>query len=156
MASSVVATRPSRADRELDNRRIAMATALGGALSTIGNLILFGLISVASITVLLPEGPGSETLAPLSVAPVIGASVVPAFFAGSLLMLLNRFSRHPRKTLVAIAAVVFIVSMFPVLSFPVDVGTTSLVVLGLMHAISAVAIVTPLLRITARVEVPGD
>lgn len=129
--------------------KVWWAALMGGGLAAVGNLVVFAVAGTLGANLQIPATPGSTTLAPLTAGPVIGASLVPALFAGGLLAILGRFLRNPWPVFLVIAGVFLLVSFGGPLNLPAD--TTTKLVLSLMHVVAGVAIVGALWRF-ARVQ----
>ena len=121
-------------------------TAIGG--STVANLIALYLLRPFVIDQVHP-------LHALSMGPVATLTVVGALAAIIVYAILRRFLVHPNKTFVVISILVFLISLVPdylILGStnPLFAGanTASVGLLMLMHAIAAVAIVFPLVKLT--------
>jgi hypothetical protein len=120
------------------------ASPLAGVLSVLGNLAVFYAARVAGVLVNIPEAPGSTTMVPLELPPVVISSLMPAFAAAIVLALLGRLTASPLSIFRGVAVVVLVLSFIPVFLLPAGLGTK--VVLSLMHLISGVVITFVLLK----------
>lgn len=130
--------------RELAAGRAFLGALAGGAVGAVGNVVLYYVALAAGVTMV---GQFDPNLPPttLPLFPVIAASLVPAIPAGGVLVALNAFLRKPSTAFVVLSVVLGLLSMGgPASLVGADVGTK--VVLGLMHVVSAVAIVALALR----------
>lgn len=102
-------------------------------------LVFFISQRLLNLTLMLPAGPGSTELAPLTVAPVLLSSAVPALAATALLWMLERFAARPFPVFTFIAIAFLVISFVPVFALPVD-GIQK-AVLNAMHVVAGVIIV---------------
>ena len=125
---------------QVPGRGLIRPALLAAAASAIGNVIIYALAAGPfDIALMILPGPGATELVPLSVWQVVVVSILPAVVAPVLLALLSRFVEQPMRVFQLLAIVVLLLSFVPVLTLP---GVASnKVVLGLMHVVSAVAIV---------------
>jgi hypothetical protein len=127
-------------------RKLWWLALVAGAVAFIGNLVVFILAeNLFGVSLMIPATPGSDALAPLSLAPLAGASFVPAIAAAIVLALLGRFLARPIRVFQILAAVLLLVSFGAPLGLPVD-GAAK-VVLIVMHVVTAGAIVGLLTRL---------
>ncbi len=114
----------------------------GLAAAAINALVYFLGRSLGWITddVLLP---GAEQ--PLTLPPVIMASLVPALIAAVVAWLVNRFTRRPRQVFTGLAVVLLVLTLVPPFSLPGASGGM-IFALVLMHVVAAAAIVYFLVR----------
>jgi hypothetical protein len=116
--------------------KIALGAAQGIAVSVIGNVILFYLFSAIgwfSDKIIIPNAN-----APLTVFPVIMASIVPLVFAALLFLALVRFTAKPVQIFGIIALLFLLISFAGPFSIP-NVPITMAIGLNLMHLVSGVA-----------------
>jgi len=125
--------------------KIGRAALIGGVLSAAGNLVVFFAAGWLGVDLQVTAAPGSSTLVPLQIGPVIVASLLPALPAGLLLAVLARFVPNPWTVFMAIAGVFLLVSFMGPINLPTDPANE--LVLNLMHVVSAVAIVGALWRL---------
>ncbi len=131
-------------------RTLSVSAAVAAAASAIGNLALLAIARGGlGMELVLAVAPDSPELAPLPVQKVVLASVLPALVGAVLLALIARFTARPMRFFGPLAAVVLVLSMGGPASIPVEEPATSWI-LGLMHVISAVAIVGVLAAMTRR------
>lgn len=88
---------------------------------------------------MIPQSPGSTSLAPLTIGPIVGASIVPAIGAAVLLAVLGRFVSRPFRIFHIVAAVILLLSLGGPLNLPI--GGAEKVVMAVMHVVTAAAIV---------------
>jgi peptidoglycan/LPS O-acetylase OafA/YrhL len=93
----------------------------------------------------MPQDLIVNDVGPITVGPVMMFSFVPALFAGVLLAVLARFSRRPVRIFLALAAVVFVLMLFPPFSIA-GAPLGMILALELMHVVAAVTIVGIILR----------
>ncbi|GIW29931.1 MAG: hypothetical protein KatS3mg071_0105 [Meiothermus sp.] len=134
MSRQLRQTRPGVAER-----KIWPAALLGGVLSVVGNLLVFVVAGGLGVNLQVTAAPGSSTLVPLQVGPVVLASLLPAFPAAALLKVLARFLPNPWPVFLGLSAVLLLVSLRGPLNLPTDPANEW--TLNLMHLVSAVAIV---------------
>lgn len=119
--------------------RLPQAALVGAVLAIIGNmLILF--VGRGLGTEFLLEPPGGGGLEPLPFNPaVLGASIVPAIAAATLLYLLDRYTQRPYIYFWVIAAAILILSFQGPLNVLTDSPQT-VIGLNAMHTWTALAI----------------
>jgi Family of unknown function (DUF6069) len=122
-------------------------TALtAGAIAAVANLIVYLIAGAANVPLQI-AAPGSSQLERLPIVPVILASLIPAFVAAALLLLLRRFTPRANTVFQVIAVVFTLVSFGGPLGQPTDGGTKF--VLNLMHVIAGAVITIGLTRRTS-------
>ncbi len=124
--------------------KIWRAALIGGVLSAVGNVVVFFVAGWLGVSLQVTAAPGSSTLVPLQMGPVVVASLLPALPAGLLLAVLARLMPSPWTVFMAIAGVFLVVSFMGPVNLPTDPANE--LVLNLMHVVSAVAIVGALWR----------
>ncbi len=125
--------------------RLGRAIALAGAISVVVNLAIYVIARIADVDLLVPEGPGSDTLSRLGVGPVVVASVLPLVLAALVALGLRRWTTQPTRIFRLLVALGFVLSYVNVVAGDLS-GETALTV-GLMHPIVAATawfFVTPL------------
>jgi hypothetical protein len=125
--------------------KIGRAALIGGVLSVVGNLVVFFVAGWLGVNLQVTAAPGSSTLVPLQIGPVVAASLLPALPAGLLLAALARFMRNPWPVFIGISGVFLVLSFAGPINLPTDPANE--LVLNLMHVVSAVAIVGALWRL---------
>lgn len=120
-------------------KKIWPAALLGGVLSVVGNLLVFVVAEVLGVNLQITTAPGSSTLVPLQVGPVVLASLLPTFPAAALLKVLACSLPNPWPVFLGIAGAFLLVSLRGPLNLPTDPANEW--TLNLMHLVSAVAIV---------------
>ncbi|MBW4437451.1 MAG: hypothetical protein KME04_09975 [Pleurocapsa minor GSE-CHR-MK-17-07R] len=109
--------------------------AIGGLIAAVANVIVYLLAtSVFAVEILIPQPPDMTTMGPLPLPFVIFASFLPGLAAAGLLTVL----KGNKRTFIIIAAVVLVLSMFPLLTTGMAAPTA--IVLGIMHVVAAAAI----------------
>jgi hypothetical protein len=73
--------------------RLWWTALVAGVVAAAGNLIIFAVARVLNLPLDIPTGP--QTSGPLTVAPVIATSFIPALVAAGFLALLSRFVKRP-------------------------------------------------------------
>jgi hypothetical protein len=112
----------------------ALAAFLGVTIVFYISRNLFGL------SLILPLAPQYQALGPLTIGILAQATVPPAIGAAILLAILNRFTSRPIRIFHWIAAIVLLVSFGGPLFLP-PLGTSTRIVLSIMHVVAAGAIV---------------
>jgi hypothetical protein len=112
-----------------------------GAAALLGNLIIFFVgQNLLGLSLMIPQAPGSSTaLVPLTIGPIVGASIVPAIGAAVLLAVLGRFVKRPFRVFQIVAAVILLLSFGGPLNLPI--GGAEKVVMVVMHVVTAAVIV---------------
>ena len=112
-----------------------------GAAALLGNLIIFFVgQNLLGLSLMIPQAPGSSTaLVPLTIGPIVGASIVPAIGAAVLLAILGRFVKRPFRVFQIVAAVILLLSFGGPLNLPI--GGAEKVVMVVMHVVTAAVIV---------------
>ncbi len=120
-------------------------TALtAGAIAAVANLVIYFIAGAANVSLQIAETPGTTELQHLAFVPVVLASLIPAFAATAVLLLLRRFTPRADTVFQVIAVVFLLISFSGPLGMPTD-GATKLV-LGLMHTVAGVIITLGLTR----------
>jgi len=140
---------------------MSTATAARPATSALGRTLLVGLLAgltagVANVVVfflsqaifglpyLMPMGGPGSTPVPLPFVAVIISCVIPALLAAVLYWALGRFTRRATTIFVGLAVAFTLLSLFPSLSLPPDLGTR--LGLSFMHLVAAPIITLGLTR----------
>lgn len=111
-----------------------------GVTAAIGNLIVFVVAqNLFGLSLMIPQSPGNTTLVPLTIDPILGASIIPAIGAAVLLAILGRLVKRPFRIFQIIAVIVLLLSFGGPLNLPI--GGVEKVALAVMHVVTAVAIV---------------
>lgn len=109
-------------------------------IAAVANLIVFAIaVGAAGIDVRITPSPGESELVDLTAGPVILMSVVPALLATLLAAGLAKWTAAPRRWFLGVAAVILVLSLFPVAGLAISTGAK--VTLALMHLIAAAVIV---------------
>ncbi len=116
---------------KLSDRAVARTGATVVAVALGANLAIRALAGLGG---LVPAGFG-----PLAWGQVAGATLVGAGGAALVYFLLNRTTERPARNFTAVAIVVFLASLIPLLWRGAGVGPGTLVVLFFLHAAPAVA-----------------
>jgi hypothetical protein len=121
----------------VDYKKIALAGAKGIAVAVVVNATLFFIFSalgVISDQILIQ--PANQ---PITIVPVVMASIVPSIVATLFFMALTRFTKQPVKIFGMIALVLVVLSFASPFSIP-NVTIAMAVGLNVMHAVVAGAI----------------
>ncbi len=118
-------------------RKLLWAAPLAGLAAAAGNLAVFGLAKGLLALPLAMPAMGPNPAAPLGLAQVIIASILPALAAALLLALLGRFSRRPVRLFQIIAGVGLVLSLGAPLTLAADLATR--LVLLSMHLVASLA-----------------
>jgi hypothetical protein len=118
---------------QLSDRAVARTGAAVVATALAANLLVRGLAGLGG---LVPAG-----FRPLAWGPIVGATLIGTGGAVVVYFLLNRYTARPPRNFTAVAIVVFLASLVPVIaqSGRPEVGLGALVVLFFLHAAPAVA-----------------
>jgi len=115
---------------ELSDRAVARTGVAVVAVALAANLAVRALAGLGG---LVPAGFG-----PLAWGPVAAATVVGAGGAVVVYFLLNRYTERPARNFTAVAIVVFLASLVPLVGQAGEVGSAALVVLFFLHAAPAI------------------
>jgi hypothetical protein len=119
---------------------LARAVALGAGIAVAGNLALLLIANILNISLTVfvgPPAPGAQTMT-IDPFSVVVSSALPAPVGALVYWLLTRFSRRGREIFIAVAGVVFLLSLLPIFAQPLT--PTGMIVLILMHLVAAGAI----------------
>lgn len=118
----------------------AKAAALGAGVAVAGNLALLLIANLLSIPLTVMAGPPGPDAPIMTVGPVpvIVSSVLPALFAALIYLVLTKISAKGRQIFIAVAVVVFLVSLLPIFAQPLT--PAGMVILALMHLVAAAGI----------------
>jgi hypothetical protein len=121
--------------------KLLWAAPIAGLTAFIANLVIYYVgQNLLGVSLMIPQSPGSGTaLVPLTIGPILGASIVPAIGAAVLLAVLGRFVNRPFRVFQIIAAVFLLLSFGGPLFLPV--GGTEKIVMASMHLATAAAVV---------------
>lgn len=114
------------------NVKIVLATAIGGALAAIVNVVIF---TIAHSMGLIPDTvllPGAN--APLSVAPVAFASIIPSIVAGIGFAIMKKFFKKAFFVFVALSIVLLLLSFFSPMTIP-NAPREMIISLNSMHVV---------------------
>ena len=128
-----------------DPKRLALTAGLAGALAAFANTAVY---VIARALGAMPEGVLVETprgAQPITLAPVLTASFVPALVAALVLGGLVAFTRRGVRTFIIVALAVLVVSMLPVVTTP-GLPFGMRVALGAMHVVAWGVITNVLVR----------
>ena len=118
-----------------------------GAIAAVVNLVVYFIALAASVPLQI-AAPGSTQLERLQLVPVALASLIPAFAAAAVLLLLRRFTPRADTVFQVIAVLFTLASFGGPLGLPTD-GATKFV-LNLMHVVAAAIITLGLTRSKVR------
>ncbi len=139
--STVAATRP--ATSAIGHTLLVGLAA--GLTAGVANVVVFFLSqAIFSLPYLMPMGGPGSTPVPLPLVAIIASCVIPALLAGVLYWALGRFTRRATAIFVGIAVAFTLLSLFPSLSLPPDLGTR--LGLSFMHLVAAPIITLGLVR----------
>lgn len=118
----------------------AKAAALGAGVAVAGNLALLLIANLSGIPLTVMAGPpGPDALiTTVGPVPVIVSSVLPALFAALIYLVLTKISAKGRQIFIAVAVVVFLVSLLPIFAQPLT--PAGMAILALMHLVAAAGI----------------
>ena len=124
-------------DTKLNFKQVIIAAAIAAGVSALINAILFFIFQAAGI---LTPDIMVQPNQPLSVIPVIMASILPTFIAAIVFFLLEKYSKNGFKIFSILAIILLLLSFSnPFFSIPnITIGYG--VVLCLMHVVVAVSI----------------
>lgn len=121
-----------------------IAALLAGAAAALLNVVVYALASAAGVAFVVQMDP-SAPVGPMPAPSFAVGSVVPALFAGGVLLALDAFSRHPARIFLGVAGAFALLSLGgPATVAGASFGTRA--ALMAMHAVAAVTITTLLLR----------
>lgn len=124
--------------------RLWLAAPAAAGVAVGANILIWLLARALALPLDIQMGGPQSPVVPLTVAPVVIMSAVPALLAAGLLWLLGRFSARPFAIFQIVAVVVLLLSLAGPLSLPV--GGVNKLVLGVMHVVAALTIVGTLRR----------
>jgi len=115
---------------------VAIATVIG----VIDALIVWGIATLFDVSIQVPDGPGSQTLADLTIPPIIFIVAVPSIAAGILLWLLQRFVPGRALRIFQVVATIVLVLSFG-LPFRLDQPLEGQLSLVAMHILVGAVII---------------
>lgn len=122
----------------IDYKKIAIAGAKGIGVAVVVNAVLFFIFSalgVISDQVLIPQA-GNQ---PITIVPIVMASIFPLIIATLVFMLLARFTKQPVKIFGIISLIILVLSFYNPFTIP-NVTIAMAIGLNVMHAVVAGAI----------------
>jgi hypothetical protein len=123
-----------------NNRSLLFAAAVGGVIAAVANAIVYFVGDSAGVEFIVPAGgPGSENTMELPLVAIILISAAPAFIAAGLIATLRRFTDRAMTVFYVIAAVILVISFFPL--GQEGVAEDAIIYLAVMHVAAAGAIV---------------
>lgn len=120
--------------------RVVLRAGVAAGIAAAANVALF----LACEPILVTDGPTSKELAPVGIADVAAASLLPAIPAALFVLALRRFTAHPERVFTAVAVLIWVLSLVPVAMLPSSARDHALLVA--MHTTSALAITIALVR----------
>lgn len=140
----------SRQAERVDGKKILGATLLGAALAAVVNVFLWAVMQfVLQLNLQVQLGGPTSPLEPLSVVPVIVATIIPGLIAGVFLWLVGRFTPRPYTIFLVIAIVALLISFLA--AFLLPVGLVQRIGMNTMHVGAAVPIIWALMTRTRAV-----
>jgi Family of unknown function (DUF6069) len=124
---------------------IWMSALIAGAVAAVANVVVYFVAGAANVPLQI-VAPNTGQLERLALLPVVLASLIPAFAAAAVLLLLRRFAPRADTIFQVIAVVIVIVSFGGPLGNPTDAATKF--VLNLMHVVAGAVITVGLTRPT--------
>jgi hypothetical protein len=127
--------------------KLLPAALIGGVVGAVLNVALFFVLApLLSATPIIVQPSPDMAAMELTFVPVAIFSVLPAFVAAGLLWLLGRFTAQPYTIFRIVAVVGLVLSFGPFITTPFS--AQQVIVLGLMHVVSAITIAGALDRRT--------
>lgn len=123
------------------------AAGLAGLIAAAINFIVYYAARLMIGGPLLVDPPGPAPLGSLPISAVVVFSIVPALGAGIVFWALDRFLADPRRVFLIIAAVIFILFIYPPL--PATTSAATAWTLQILHGVVAVPVVMALLNLKA-------
>ena len=130
--------------KQLQPRSIALAVLLGGIVATVLNVGWYLVTHASGVDFIMQPDP-SKPAALITIPSVAIATMIPAFIAGGLLMLLQRFTKQPARTFLVISIAFALLSLAGPATVAGATGGTRMALI-IMHLIAAVIIAGALLR----------
>jgi hypothetical protein len=124
--------------------RALIVGLVAGLVAGIANLVVYFISRALGAPFLVPLGDPTSTPVDLPIIAVVVASTIPGLVAGLLYWALGRFTGNATRIFLIISAVVALVSLFPPMTLPIDLGTR--LSLSLMHLVAAPIIALGLVR----------
>ena len=121
-------------------RNIPGGILIALVIGVIDSLIVWGVASLLDVSILLPDGPGSETLSEFTIAPALFLVAVSSILAGILLWVLQRFAPDRSLIIFQIVAVIAL-ALSLVLPFNLDQLVEGQLALVAMHLLVGSAII---------------
>lgn len=122
----------------IDYKRIAIAGTKGIGVAVAVNVVLFYIFSalgVISSDILIPQA-GNQ---PITIVPIVMASIMPLIIATLVFMLLAKFTKQPVKIFGIISLIILVLSFYNPFTIP-SVTIAMAVGLNVMHIVVAGAI----------------
>ena len=137
--------RPALATTSVVDRPWWQLAIVAAVVAAVANLIVYAIAEgPAGLNLRVPNQQAGGDLVDLGPGPVVLFSVLPAAVAALLAAGLARWSSTPRRWFLAIALVVLAVSFLPLVG--ADLPTSTRLTLGIMHVVTAGAIIAPFAR----------
>jgi Family of unknown function (DUF6069) len=124
--------------------RALLVGLVAGLVAGIANLVVYFVSRALGAPFLVPLGDPTSTPVDLPIFAVVMACVMPGLIAGLVYWALGRFTRNATRIFLILSAVIAVVSLFPPMSLPIDLGTR--LSLSLMHLVAAPIIALGLVR----------
>jgi Family of unknown function (DUF6069) len=109
-------------------------------IGVVDSLVIWAIAALFGVDILLPEAPGSDSLAPITLLPVVVVVAIAATAAGSSLWVLERFApARALGTFVSVALIALAASL--VLPLALDQSAEGRLALVAMHLLVGSAII---------------
>lgn len=150
MASDLKPATPAEPTARIPLSRIAVATIAAVVVVVVANSIVFLLadaVGAFPADITMENVSGDEEA--IGLGAVIFISTITMIVAGIILAGISLVSRRPQRAFSVLAAIVFLITLYPPFTIP-DAPGDMIVALLLMHVIAAGAGVLVLLRVATR------
>lgn len=142
---STTRIRSRASSRSVPLRHALVAGALGGAIASVINVVLFYVGQAVNGGPLMMTTPGSPGPEGLDLFMVLSLCLVPGLVAGIAYWALARFTARPTRWFLVLSAIVFVAFFFG--PFNAASGALTIVILELMHIGAAAPILWSILRL---------
>ena len=110
-----------------------IAGLIGGGIAAVANVVVYFIAPVLNVS--QPDG----SLGPVTIGPIIAASIMPAIFAAIFLWLLRRYTGNGTRIFQIVAVILLLLSFAS--PFAAAASTGIAIWLNVMHLIAGVAII---------------
>jgi len=121
-------------------RNIPGGILIAFVIGVIDSVLVWGIASLLDVSILLPDGPGSETLSEFTIAPATVLVAVSSILAGILLWVLQRFVPDRALIIFQVVAVIAL-ALSLILPFTLDQPIEGQLALVAMHLLVGSAII---------------